>query len=266
MNRRTGLLLVGHGTRLPAGQWAFQEFVQQLAATLPAFLPGRELPPLATAYLELQQPSVPEAVQALVEQGVKHVVVVPLLLLAAGHWHRDLPDLLAAAQAWTPGVDLTLAAAVGPDPAFIRAAADRLQSVGFQPGDGQAGVLWVTRGHRGLQALRDTARLERRLQALLRTPWWTHATLAGEGPSLQQALATCAQWPVRHLYVLPYLWFPGRLTEQVVRTVAAAQSSLPAFIHIAPPLGDHPLIVAKMCARAAALMGSAKIADSAHGV
>ncbi|MCL6593870.1 MAG: hypothetical protein K6T31_07830, partial [Alicyclobacillus sp.] len=226
------------------------------ADTLPAYLPEGVRPPLATAYLELQPPSVPEAVQALADQGVDHVVVLPLLLLAAGHWYHDLPKQLALAQAQAPVVSLTLAAAAGPDPAFIRAAADRLQAIGMVPGDSHTGVLWITRGHRGWHAQRDTAQLGQRLQALLRAHWWAHASLTGDGPSVQQALATCAQWPIRHLYVLPYLWFPGRLTQQLARTLAAAQSNFPAEIHMAPPLEDHPLIVAKTCERAAALLRS----------
>src|SRR5690606_655117 len=81
---RQGLLLVGHGTRSAAGTAEFRRTVGQVAALRPDWA-------VAGGFLELAEPTIPAAIDALAKQGVKRLIVMPLLLFAAGHARRDIP-------------------------------------------------------------------------------------------------------------------------------------------------------------------------------
>ncbi|GIW99718.1 MAG: hypothetical protein KatS3mg111_3051 [Pirellulaceae bacterium] len=79
-----GILLVGHGTRSATGQEQFRRLATAVAE--------RVAPrPLQPAFLELAQPDIPRAMEALAGAGVHRVLVVPALLFTAGHALRDIP-------------------------------------------------------------------------------------------------------------------------------------------------------------------------------
>jgi sirohydrochlorin cobaltochelatase len=59
-----------------------------------------------------------------VDQGCQRVTVVPLFLGAGGHVRKDLPLLMAQLQAQHPGVEWTLAPAVGETDILVQALAD----------------------------------------------------------------------------------------------------------------------------------------------
>ncbi len=85
-----GLLLVGHGTRSGLGTGEFLALAELI---------GRQLPAVAVepSFLELNEPAIGQALARLVERGARQVVVVPLLLFAAGHAKRDIPAAVEAA-------------------------------------------------------------------------------------------------------------------------------------------------------------------------
>lgn len=74
-----------------------------------ALAQGRRLRPdlaIELAFLELMSPRLPEAIDALVGAGHRHIVVSPLFLAPGSHTERDLPALLDAARQRHPGVTL----------------------------------------------------------------------------------------------------------------------------------------------------------------
>lgn len=87
----------------------------------------------ALAHLGFSRPSVDEAVDALVADGVRELVVVPLLLTAAYHVKTDIPDLLRGAQARHPGLRWVVAGALGPHPRLFALLRRRLAEAGVRP-------------------------------------------------------------------------------------------------------------------------------------
>lgn len=111
------LVLFAHGARDP--RWA--EPLERLAALLRARQPGLRVTP---AFLEFMSPSLPEAIDAAVAHGARHIRVVPVFLAAGGHVKRDLPDMLAAARARHPAVALDQAPVLGEDAGVLAAMAE----------------------------------------------------------------------------------------------------------------------------------------------
>jgi len=91
------LVLFAHGSR--DARWS--ESLQALAAAIRA----RAGPvSVRTAFLELQPPSLPEALEASVADGAERIHVVPVFWAGAGHIENDLPPILTAFAARHPRV------------------------------------------------------------------------------------------------------------------------------------------------------------------
>jgi sirohydrochlorin cobaltochelatase len=110
-----GIVLFAHGSR--DREWA-RPF-EQLAATLSRQTDAR----VRLAYLELMQPSLGEAIAALVAEGAKSIRVVPIFLAQGGHIKQDLPKLAAAARGRHPGVEIAVDAPIGEQTPVIEAIA-----------------------------------------------------------------------------------------------------------------------------------------------
>jgi sirohydrochlorin cobaltochelatase len=87
--RPLGILFVGHGTRNKQGQVQFLDLAHAIRDKLQPI-------PLEPAFLELAEPSIDDAVQALASQA-ERILTVPLLLFSAGHAKEDIPDAVQAA-------------------------------------------------------------------------------------------------------------------------------------------------------------------------
>jgi sirohydrochlorin cobaltochelatase len=111
------LVLFAHGAR--AASWALP--FERLRDASQARLPDVRV---SLAFLELMEPRLPAAVDALVADGVDDITVVPVFLGQGGHLLRDLPQLAEGIRAAHPGLRLQVAGAIGEDPGVQAAMTD----------------------------------------------------------------------------------------------------------------------------------------------
>ena len=111
------IILFGHGAR--DSRW--REPFDRLASLWQEQHPNT---PVQLAFLEMMQPSLEEAVSALVAQGVNQIVIVPVFFGQGGHLRNDFPVLLETCQKQFPEVQLSATPAVGEDLAVLRAIVD----------------------------------------------------------------------------------------------------------------------------------------------
>jgi sirohydrochlorin cobaltochelatase len=90
-------MLVGHGTRHPQGTAEFFSLVESVAIKLGPL-------PVAACFLELTPPAISDAWCDLVKQGATRIRIMPVLLWAAGHALRDIPQALAKHGAEAPHI------------------------------------------------------------------------------------------------------------------------------------------------------------------
>ncbi len=120
----TGIVLFGHGARDP--QWAGP--MQRTAARI-----GEQAPavPVMLAFMEFMTPTLDEAVDRLVAQGVTDIRVVPVFLAQGGHLKRDVPLAVEQAAQRHPSVSVSLSTAAGEAAGVIEAiAAYALSGIG----------------------------------------------------------------------------------------------------------------------------------------
>ena len=111
-----GIILFGHGARNPE----YLEPFRRISAALSLLDPTAKV---EIGFLELMQPTFEMAVDALVLQGIRQIVVVPIVFAPGRHVLKDLPPLAAAAMERTPGLVIEISPAVGESPAVIVAMA-----------------------------------------------------------------------------------------------------------------------------------------------
>lgn len=82
---------MGHGSKMPGFQKAMEETARRLKNA------GR-FSDVVCAYLEISQPSIPDAVASCVEKGATRVKVLPYFILDGMHVKKDIPEIVSAAR------------------------------------------------------------------------------------------------------------------------------------------------------------------------
>jgi sirohydrochlorin cobaltochelatase len=131
MKSETALVLFAHGAR--DVRWA--QPLERLRAAI-----GRSRPQcrIAIAFLELQEPGLPETLAALAAAGITEVDVAPIFWSKGGHIARDLPELIEAFRARNPQVGVrvlpVLAELAGMDDFVARAILQHVDAPASPPG------------------------------------------------------------------------------------------------------------------------------------
>ena len=104
-----GVILLGHGSRDPLWRAPIEAVQQRVQRAQPQS-------PCCCAYLELTEPSLAQAADQLIAQGVRQLRITPMFLGTGKHAREDIPRLVAELQARHPGVQVEVQASVGEDP------------------------------------------------------------------------------------------------------------------------------------------------------
>ncbi len=239
-----GLLVVGHGTRDERGRAEFLSLVDAIAARAS----GVRVQP---AFLELDRPSVHEALRLLASRDVRQVVVQPLLLIAAGHLKRDLPEaLLAASEA----VEIVLAPHLGCEPVLVELSVKRFeQAVGLS---GEAEVretltVLVGRGTSDAVGQAEFRRFASLRRAACETGGFEVCYVAAAEPALEGMLLRAAVLPHKRVVVQPHLLFCGEVLDSIADSVERIRHKAPHKEWVlAPHLGPAPELARLVAERA----------------
>jgi sirohydrochlorin cobalto/nickelchelatase len=85
-NSKIGVLLVGHGSRLPYGK----DVISQLAEI---YQQQTEYP-VEIGFMNMSKPSIPSSINKLAHMGVEKIVVTPVFLAPGVHTTQDIPRIL----------------------------------------------------------------------------------------------------------------------------------------------------------------------------
>ncbi|MGH7322090.1 MAG: sirohydrochlorin chelatase [Candidatus Rokuibacteriota bacterium] len=232
------ILLVGHGSREQPGN---DEFLAFCEAARPHLGPER----IETCFIELAEPLVPESLDRCVALGARRVIVLPVILLAAGHVKVELPHELDEAKARHPGVEFLYGRHIGLDPLVIEVMAQRLAeveaAVAWPPEE--TAVLVVGRGSSDPDANSELFKLARLLWESRRYPWAEVCFIGVTGPSLPEGLARCRALGARRVLVVPYFLFTGVLIPRIHRLVGEFVAAHPGLeARVADYLNGHPAL------------------------
>jgi sirohydrochlorin ferrochelatase/(2Fe-2S) ferredoxin len=235
--KRTALLMVGHGSRQPEANRAFEELVAEYRRHRPELL-------VAHGYIELADPPLAAALCDLA-LAAPRVVVFPLLLFAAGHVKNDVPLAVAAARREHPEVDFVAARPLGVHPALIELTLQRArQATGGENEEKQTAIV-VGRGSSDPDANADFFKVVRLFEESARFQRVLPCFIGVTRPGFDQTLEWAARGRPERLLVVPYFLFAGRLVCQLQERLAAFAARYPWIkTAIAPPLASDPKLLA----------------------
>jgi sirohydrochlorin ferrochelatase len=228
------VVLVAHGSRDPRSADTVRHLADRVADRWPA--------PVTAAFLDFNQPTVPDVLRGLRDQVP---VVVPLLLTRAYHGRVDVPTVLAAA-----GGPTRLAGVLGPagpreapDPRLLAALTERLSSVDDPGGDGLVldglvldglvldGLVLIAAGTSDAVARSTVESVAAVLGRRLDVPYAV-GYASGSAATAGAAVSAVRARGARRVLVASYFLAPGLLYDAAVASARAAGADA-----VAAPLG-----------------------------
>ena len=244
MNR--ALVLVGHGSRRPAGNKKVHGLAERVA--------GQFGLPVYTGFLELAAPHASAAIDRAVSEGADEVVVVPAVLLAAGHAKNDVPVLVNQARMRHPGVQFYSSRPLGVHPGMLTALHDRVAAARerLDPcDDAKVAVLLLGRGSSDPAANSDVFKLGRLLTERQGLLGHEVGFIGVVEPNVESAFKTLVARRPRQIVVVPYLLYPGVLVERVRETVEELSALYRRVdVEVTEPVGTHPAVLDVLLQRA----------------
>ena len=285
--RRSGILVVGHGTADRVGEAETRRIVGLVAAACPGM-------PVELGFLEVIGPTVGAALATLRSRGVDAVIAAPLLLFTAGHARRDLPEALVAAAA-DVALPVVQSEALGIHPELVRLSRRRREetrrTLAPLPAAEEA-LVFVGRGASDPSAVAQLTTFLAATRACAADPSHCRPGLpaascgggclpaactavppppgpgremvgfvAAASPSVAEALEaivdSASPGPVpRRVIVQPHLLFRGRVEQQVEEAVERARTRYPTVEWVVVPrLGAEPEVARAVVARALEKVG-----------
>ena len=239
-------MLVGHGTRDDEGTRQFFQLGERLAETLSPTL-------VESCLLEFQQPTIAEAWTALVESGVTHVRVAPLLLFAAGHAKSDIPDAVRQCQAESPGITFDQSRPLSRHAAIIDLVCRRVDEVAHRIASprSRTALIMVGRGSHDPCAQADMRVLTEIVNGKLGFDAAYTSFYAMAQPRIPEVIdAVVASGQYDSLVVQPHLLFAGRLYQAIETQVHEASRRHPEIaICLSRYLGPDPLVAEAIAGR-----------------
>jgi len=251
MTLRTGVLVIGHGTADPVGAAE----TRQVAATVASLMPDV---PVELGFLEVIAPTIGDALARLAARGCRSIVAAPLLLFAAGHAKRDVPEAVSVAAA-AHGMSVRQTDAFGEIHEIVELSQTRRrEAVATRGPVGAAATVLVMIG-RGSSDPEAATQLRSFTEATLGAAGSARPRrvelgfVAAARPRLDEAIATAcdpADAQVRRIIVQPHLLFRGHVEDQVNDAVASGRVQRPDIEWIqVPRLGADPLVARALARR-----------------
>lgn len=228
------ILFVGHGSRDEEGNEQVRQFVQMLRPQIDKTFY------VHTCFLEFGVPSVIDGIVHCVEKGATDVIVIPIILLPAGHSKLHIPAAIDEAKKRYPHVSFTYGRPLGIHDATFTILNDRLQEAGIVM-DGQTAIILLGRGGSDPDANSDLYKIARLFWEQNKQAIVEPAFMGVTNPSLDEAVERCVKLGAKTIVVLPYFLFTGVLIKRLEKRVSEFQSTyLDISFVLAHYFGFHP--------------------------
>jgi sirohydrochlorin cobaltochelatase len=241
------ILIAGHGSRDPDGVAEFLGLARHFRNQYPNV-------PVEVGFLEFARPTIQEGIDTLARRGASTIVVLPGVLMAAGHAKNDMASEVRRARARYPQLDIRMGAALEVEPLLLQLCRLRYREAlatepAVEPRDTL--LLLVGRGSSDPDANANIAKVARFLQEGYPTGWaaWAYSGIAR--PLLEEAMPVCERAGFRRIVVQPYFLFTGVLLKRIYAQVEKRRQARPDLQIVATPhLQTHPLLLQAFAQRA----------------
>ncbi|AHV96710.1 sirohydrochlorin chelatase [Paenibacillus sabinae] len=250
------ILLVGHGSRDPEGNEELLQFADKVRQAAPQYK-------IETCFLEFVQPDIARGIANCVEQGAARVVVIPIMLFAAGHAKIHIPFEIDRAKKLYPAVEFVYGRPIGVHQKVMEILTSRMASAGFKTGipvlpieqglrEPDTAVLLIGRGSSDGDANGDFFKMTRLLWEQLPVKWVENCFIGVTEPTFEDGLERVLRLGAKKIFVLPYFLFTGILIKRIEEMTAEFAALHPDItVELAGYFGFHPKLVEALLDRVA---------------
>ena len=122
----TGIIVFAHGSRIEPANQAVRTVAADLAR-------AGGYPIVEAAFLELGTPTLEEAADLLVAQGVERIIIIPYFLTPGTHLERDLPAIVQRILKKYQDIQVIDTASLDGHPGLVQILAERARTVLLSP-------------------------------------------------------------------------------------------------------------------------------------
>ncbi|PEK99003.1 sirohydrochlorin chelatase [Bacillus sp. AFS017336] len=202
------VVYIGHGSRRQEGNEQFIHFIQSVIKNV-------AVQKQEYAFLELVEPTIQQTLEKVILEGAQKILVVPVLLFAAGHFKRDIPDELNLILDRFPQVNITITEPFGVHEKMIQLVQKRVM---FAKETSHSAILLVGRGSSDTEPIEMLEQIGNAVEDRMGVPVRTAFLTAGK-PKLEDMINKMSK-EFQSIYVMPYLLFTGLLLEKIKRRIA----------------------------------------------
>jgi len=222
---KTSILLVGHGSRFLPGNEEIIQFSNKWKTMNPDWK-------IETCFIEFAD--------ILLDRGLdnaaldtQRVIVVPLILNAAGHVKMDIPQFIATARHRHPNVEFIYARHLGATESVFTILKRNLRKVLAQmdmPDPKTSGVVLLGRGSSDRVANGEIAKMARWMFEESDHEFVDIAFTGITYPRLETVVQRQVRLGMTQIAILPYYLFAGTLIERIKLQVTRLQSQYPQIV------------------------------------
>jgi sirohydrochlorin ferrochelatase len=117
------LVLIAHGSRRQASNQEVMELASRLQQSA-----GDRYQLIEAGFLEIAEPSIPEAIETCIQSGATSIVVVPYFLAAGRHVAEDIPQIVKPVAEQHPQVTIRISEHIGMSDSMTRLILDSASS------------------------------------------------------------------------------------------------------------------------------------------
>ena len=172
---------------------------------------------IETCFLEFASPTIPQGIDNCVKRGATEVIVIPIILLHAGHSKLHIPAEIEDARSKYPDVQFTYGQTIGVHSEVFSILMDRLEEVGFDTSieHPDTAILLIGRGGSDANANSDFYKITRLLWEKLNVKWVESAFMGVTTPLVDEGIERCIKLGAKKIVMLPYFLFTGILMERM---------------------------------------------------
>lgn len=231
MNMNKTILLVGHGSRDQAGNREIERFAEEWRKRSPELT-------IELCFIELAEVLLDEGLDRAARPG-RRVVVVPLVLNAAGHVKMEIPEAIEHARLRHPATTFVYARHLGACDEILtvlKRKLGRAMRTLDQPDPRNTGVILLGRGSSDRVANAEVSRMARWLYETGEHSLVDIAFTGVTHPRLETAVQRQIKLDMRQVVILPYYLFTGTLIERIKRQMDRLRTQYPT---VPFALGDY---------------------------
>jgi len=248
---KIGVVVCGHGSRSVDAVTEFQQVAEGLRGHFPEY-------PVDYGFLEFARPVIRDGLDALVEQGVDHILAVPGMLLAAGHVKNDIVSVLndyqAAQREKGKDIEIGFSRALDVEPKMLQAAQERIEeaekAATTQVPRAETMLMVVGRGTSDPDANGNIAKIARMVGEGMGYGWTETCYSGVTFPLVAPGLEHAVKLGYRRIIVFPYFLFTGVLVKRIYSITDEIAALHPDIEFLkAGYLNDHPLVMSTFADR-----------------